>query len=662
MTPKEFKSWIEEYKYGVKNTGYERPLNDTEIQIINQNIENIPNEYREAFDMAREGNFLKFEKLPYLLRNYLGAIELKKIRAKFGADFSIQNEEVAKYLEDNAMNAALRAGISAEKNHPKTSNSANSFDTYMNACLMKRTMMPPTDEEKAMLAVALNGEDNAAEAILENEAKQLVLAKAMLLAQIGKYDLMTKNGLSKPLDAPIYETLVHGSRINFVFPTGVNSELVLDAFMSPDAGIEKRTAATHSVKTRTIGKNGVIDSDTEEIKTYSPLKIFSNQYGMNIAAGGIGRMGPDQAVIVGDGEAGHVYMRAESGDAKHCASLLLGVEGSAPGKTNFLGNSHDFRAKSAKQSPFLADKKIVGKKVGGRQVDLSGLTSRELAELLNRFSEKYTALQRSAYTVQGTEKLSKVNDMLMGKYMDVRALAQFFMELDMVDERLPDLLSNARRGYVARIDVKNITSEEFKNNIRAKFSQEKACSIAKSRFEYANDDLELSVGAIKELMLTHETRTLGWKILHPIKNSREKKTISSLLSRLETEKGFALEDIASALVWNEDTFSMNWGNELSNDRDVILFAKESNHLFKPAESKLPEVLMKAYNDIRDKLGDVTAAKEEILTMQNELDDIKEAEAFREQIVVAEENEANKSDDVSLEIIPEQPMLENQLDL
>ena len=662
MTSKEFKSWIEEYKSGIKKTGYERPLDDTEIQIINQNIENIPNEYREAFDMAREGNFSKFEKLPYLLRNYLGAIELKKFRAKFGDDSSLQNEEVAKYLEDNAMNAALRAGISAEKNHPKTSNSANSFDAYMNACLMKRTMMPPTDEEKAMLTVALNGEDKAAEAILRNEAKQLVLAKAMLLAQIGKYDLMTKNGLSRPLDAPIYETLVHGSRINFVLPAGLESALVLDAFMSPDAGIEKRTAATHSVKTRTIDKNGAIDSDTEEIKTYSPLKIFTNQYGMNIAAGGIGRKGPHQGAIVGDGEAGHVYMRLEHGDAKHCASLLLGVEGSAPGKTNYLGNAHDFRAKSAKQSPFLADKKIVGKKVGGRQVDLSGLTSRELADLLNRFSEKYTALQRSASSVEGAEKLSKVNDMLMGKYMDVRALAQFFMELDMVDERLPDLLSNARRGYVARIDVKNITSDEFKNNIRAKFSQEKACSIAKSRFEYANDDLELAVGAIKELMLTHETRTLGWKILHPIKNSREKKTISTLLSRLETEKGFALEDIASALVWNVDTFSMNWGNELSNDRDAILFAKESNHLFKPSEEKLPEVLMNAYNDIRDKLGDVVTAQEEILTMQNELDEIKEAEAFREQIVVAEENEANKSDDLSLEIIPEQPILENQLEL
>ena len=38
--------------------------------------------------------------------------------------------------------------------------------------------------------------------------------------------------------------------------------------------------------------------------------------------------------------------------------------------------------------------------------------------------------------------------------------------------------------------------------------------------------MQLAAGAIKELVFTHETRSLGWKILHPIKNYRENATIS----------------------------------------------------------------------------------------------------------------------------------------
>jgi hypothetical protein len=54
---------------------------------------------------------------------------------------------------------------------------------------------------------------------------------------------------------------------------------------------------------------------------------------------------------------------------------MIGIEGSAPGKSSYLGNDHGVRAKSAKQSAFLAGKSIIGKKVGGRQVDLSGISS-----------------------------------------------------------------------------------------------------------------------------------------------------------------------------------------------------------------------------------------------------------------------------------------------
>ena len=649
MTSKEFEKIISTYKSEVKASRVESPLTQAEINRITENIDNIPDEYKNAFEMAKNGNFGKFEKLPHLLRNYLGAIELKKFRDKFGPKPSVEDAEVSKYLENNAMNAALRAGISAEKNAEATKEYAQALDSHMNKILMQRTMMP-------------SGEP-ANEA---NMAKQLVMAKTMLLMQIGKYDLLSKNGLCRELDVPVYETLVHGNRANFILPGGEDSNLVIDAFMGQnngaDAGIEKRTAATHSASLRKLDQNGVIASETKESKTFSPFKVFSNQYGMNIAVGGFGSKGPDGKAILGNGEAGHMYMRAEKGDAKHCGSLLIGIEGSAPGASNYLGNSHGIRAKSAKQSAFLADKSIAGKKIGGRQIDLSGVSAAELSDLLNEFSQKYASLQGQANTAEGREKLSKVNDMLMGKHMDARSLAELFGSLEMAGEKLPEIISKARMGYFAGVNAKNMTDEEFKQKIRSSFSQEQACSLAKARFKYAGDDLELAVGAVKELMFTHETRTLGWKILHPIQNSREKKTISSLMKRLETKKGFTPSEIASAINYYDNTFALDFGKELSYDRDAIQFSLDNAHTFKPSENKLFGVLKKAYNSIVKKIGEDVIAEAETATMKAELEEFVAEDTYREQIMIAEADESNNVLEQSAEIIPEQPVVENQKDL
>ena len=669
MNSYEFELWIAEYKSQIKKAGAERPLKDSEIEKLEENIDFIPDEYKSAFTLALGRDFSKFEKLPHLLRNFLGALEVKSFIEKFDNAPSLANKEVRDYLEAHAMNAALRAGISALKNAESTRESAMTLDAYMNNILMKRTLLPPTEEAKKSLAQHLNSESQAEAIIQRSKATQLVMAKAMLLAQIGKYDVIDKNGFSKDLNVPVYETLVHGNRTNFVLPDGENSGSVIDAFMGQDggaaAGIEKRTAATHSVKLRSFDKNGIVKSESKEERTYSPLKIFGNQFGMDIAAGGVGTKGPNKELIIGNGESGHMYMRAEEGDSKHCGSLLIGIEGSAPGSDSYLGNTHGIRAKSAKQSAFLADKSIVGKKVGGRQIDLTGISAEDLTNVLDQFSEKYSELQNAANTPEGREKISAVNDMLMGERMDINKIMDMFASLGMTDKGLTDIISNARRGYLSRIDAKSITDEEFKQSIRAKFSQEQACDIAKARFEYANDSLELAAGAIKELMFTHETRSLGWKIRHPIKNYRENKTISDLISKLE--KDFDPADIASAFGYYDDSFALNWGEKLSNDRDAIRFTKENRLRFKEPENRMLGVLKQVYDKFSEKVGDTNVAEAEASRMHDELSRIemgKELDDSRESIVIEEENENNKSTDLDVSdvIIPKQPILDNKKEL
>ena len=675
MGSHEFELWIEEYKSQVKDAGAERPLNDSEIEKLNGRLDDIPDDYKSAFNLARRGNFSQFEKLPLLLRNYLGALELKEFRKHFGSAPSLENEDVRKYLESNAMNAALRAGISAEKNANDTREYATALDSYMNNIMMKRTMQTTTPEGRERLVVAL-GSERAEAAIQKNAARQLVMAKMMLLAQIGKYEVIDKNGLNKELDVPVYETIVHGSRTNFVLPAGENSAQVIDAFMGQnggaDAGIAERTAATHSVKRRKLGKSGELKSDSKEKRTYSPFKVFSNQYGMDLAVGGLGQNGPggENDRILGEGESGHMYIRAEAGDSKYCGSLLIGIEGSAPQKDSYLGNSHSFLGKSAKQSAFLADKSIVGKKVGGRQVDLSGIGATDLSELLNTFSNKYTVLQQNATTPEGLEKFTKVNDMLMGKYMDARTLTDFLTSLDMTDKRLPEIISKSRGGYLSAVDSKGITDEEFKQSVRAKFSQEQACSIAEARFEYAKnakDNWGLAVGAVKELMYTHETRSLGWKIRHPIKNLLEYMTIKDLTKRLATEMGYTPQSIANAFSFYNNTFKLDWGKDLSYDRATVDFSLSNR--FKPTENKLHGVIRKVHDDIQGKLDTKDVGENEVASMNEDfkkmfpetyeemqkgmpLDNNK---LNREKIAINEASEANKrTGKVSNVIPPTQP--------
>ena len=626
MNSFEFELWIEQYKAIIKKTG-ERALFPDEIEMLDTYVEEyIPEEYREAYNSAKAHDYSRFEKLPHLLRNYLGAKALKDFRDKFGDTPSLDDKDVREYLEKNAMNAALRAGISAEKNAiphrgdstkiitekdaEKTREYAKTLDSYMNGILMKRTMLPPTEEARSRILEQLNTEEQTDAAIERNKAKQLVMAKTMFLAQLGKYDVISKNGLSSELEVPVYETLVHGNRTTFVLPLGEDSQSVLDSFMGERggaAGIEKRTAATHSVKRRSIDKNGIPSSEGKEERTYSPFKVFSHQYGMDIAAGGLGEVGPNNnQVILGTGDSGHMYMRAQAGDSKHCGSLLIGIEGSAPGSNSFLGNEHGITAKSAKQSAFLADKSIAGKKVGGRQVDLSGLSAQELTSILNTFSQKYTELQNSANTTEGRQKLAEVNDMLMGKPMETKKLIEMFNKLGINGEEVTNTVNKARTGYYhSKIDVSQISREEYQQLIRKRFSTDEACKLAEARFERAGDDLTLAVGAITELMYTHAARPWNYFLRHPFKNYKEKSTISDLLKKLENN-GVSRSKIAGEFMRDNDSFAFDWGEGLTHDsREIDFIAEKSigrvGTKFKSSDDKLKnirvDVCKKYYKDI-----------------------------------------------------------------
>ena len=241
-------------------------------------------------------------------------------------------------------------------------------------------------------------------------------------------------------------------------------------------------------------------------------------------------------------------------------------------------------AKKARQSAFVSDKSIVGKKVGGRQVDLSGISSENLTYILKQFSEKYSELQKDATTgPYWRERLNDVNTMLMGEYMSADKLLGMLNLIGVDDKKLPDIISDARRGYLHEVKPEMVTREKFEQSIRKGITQEEACSLADSRFAAAKNDNILAASCVKELICTHETRSRSWKFFHPIKNYTEKSKISELLKKLERERGMSKADISSVLFDKNDTFTLNYGEGLSNDSEAVEFVEANKDRFKPKE-------------------------------------------------------------------------------
>jgi hypothetical protein len=150
-------------------------------------------------------------------------------------------------------------------------------------------------------------------------------------------------------------------------------------------------------------------------------------------------------------------------------------------------------------------------------------------------------------------------------------------------------------------------------------------------------------------MFTHETRSLGWKIRHPIKNYRENAKIADLTERLMSEKHLGKEQIASSMLRHNDTFSMNWGEGLSYDRDVVDFARQNAEIFKTSENKLLGVLEEAHGKFCEKTGVSRASvKEETVNKAPVNVD------GRIKVMIKEENIIGKETEKSPKIIQEQP--------
>lgn len=453
LTSEEILTNKKNYKTHIKQLQKETPISEEEVLSFYESVKNIPEKDRTEVEKAMNNDFSNYNNLDKYYRNCIAMKACLDMEKTFDAsNMNLDNPEFVNFLKENLMNCALHKGLSImQETKPYLGEIGRNFSRM----LLEKTLQTPTKENEQKVLSEL-GEVQGRELLNKNLEKQKIIAKTLFMAQIGKYSLKQKNiDGSMDFEGFLSETIVHGGRTNIILPYGGDQEKVMEAFSGENseqtAELQSRSAATHYVTRQKMNDDGTIKSKSAEESPWivNVFKVMPNQFGMNIAVGGIGETGPDKKTILPNGSAGHMYIRKEMGDEHTCGSLLIGFESADPGATSFTGHKHDFRAISAQQSAFLADKNLVGKKTDGRTIDLSGLNPEKFEKIMKEFDRVYSNLQKN----ENTKELEKLNSLLSGKRLDEKTLIQNLTELSFNKDVLEDTILPARLGFQARINI-----------------------------------------------------------------------------------------------------------------------------------------------------------------------------------------------------------------
>ena len=281
-----FQAEIDAYTEKVKREGREVPLTKEQISQIEEKLEQSGYQ-NEAFRLACDGNYSQIEAVPPLLKNYLGTKKVNEFLEQYGPDVS--KPEVQQFLRDNAMDGTFRAGLSIAR-HQGTilARELQECERFLNRHVMEKTLGPVNRAAKAEIEAAPDG----ANLLNMNLEKRVIMAKILLMCQIGRFDEKREDGKTKPYEDTMAEAFSHGGRTKFALPYGGNQKAVLKSVMEDPAhpaGLKSRASATHYVSAQKVDANGNTVSEMKEERPKANLfKLMPKQYGMNVAVGGMG--------------------------------------------------------------------------------------------------------------------------------------------------------------------------------------------------------------------------------------------------------------------------------------------------------------------------------------------------------------------------------------
>ena len=241
------------------------------------------------------------------------------------------------------------------------------------------------------------------------------LLRLMFMMQLGNFqrtDGSKDAKTNRAWDQTMANAFSHGGRTGFVFAGedakaagGTGTDAVFDAVFGAQggagAGVHVRAAGTHHMKTPEVGKGMAGYKEQGGIGAALASKTDSSyqHFGMDMGIGGVGNLGTageggQGQMINADGRSGHMYIGRKMGTASHKGGLLVGLESDSPYRMNQTGHMHNAAAQAEEGSSTGGLKvDIQGNKYGGRTVDLSGLSNKEMVATLAAFSTHFKGLR-----------------------------------------------------------------------------------------------------------------------------------------------------------------------------------------------------------------------------------------------------------------------------
>ena len=316
--------------------------------------------------------------------------------------------------------AIQTGGLDAQsKARAETERDAQIRDAFVN------TLMPVGANELA--AVRATAGNDADAIIAHNAQAQHILARILMILQVGLqvYDPTQATHVDFKT-GDVVRALAHGGRVNIRIPALTAQSKKGDAYALTDwIGITDRGKEVDAVKERGFGthhmkigenKHGPgTGSFVEEggkgasmsNKTSRGVKLF----GLDLAAGGLGRQDFNGDVILPDGGHGHMFIGFTKPTKKRDGALQIGIETTGPGADSLVGYKHDWNSTEATANPESSFYGHKMQKIGGgklktnqRLVDLNKVETDAGRKWLAVLDEFATDVEESLELADGHER------------------------------------------------------------------------------------------------------------------------------------------------------------------------------------------------------------------------------------------------------------------
>ena len=353
--------------------------------------------YQDAMDYLNAGKYQDWLKLEPGKRLLMATIAWAN---DIGAD---DDQPPPSYTLGRAM--AIQTGGLDDQSRQQAEQERD--ETIRNAFV--NTLLTPTTEEGLEAMVHSSDGDDPVSA---HANAQHILTRILLILHAGLQ--VRGRGHVDYREGDVVRALAHGGRVNIRIPalTGDEGKYallkwigVLDDDGHKTTGVKKRDYATHHMD---IGENfpglpGTGKFEETGGKGASAANKTSSDsllYGVDLAAGGLGKKDFNGDVILPDGAHGHLFIGFTKPTKKKDGALQIGIETTAPGAHSLVGYKHNWNSTEATANPessFFGHKmqKVGGGKLGGNQrlVDLNKLESdgrkweEQLDEIARLFNE-----------------------------------------------------------------------------------------------------------------------------------------------------------------------------------------------------------------------------------------------------------------------------------